>query len=304
MRDGHAAGMALQRADDLEAGLDAGAEMVRALRQVRLIEIVRLHAGQQELVHQSLHDLRIVVDAFQKHGLRPERHAGIGQPAAGVDDLGRQLVRMVEMQVHIHGVIFFHDLAESGRDALRQAAGDAGADAQDFQMRDRAQGLEHLLQQVVGQQQRVAAGENHVPHFRVFAQVGDRLVEVALFNEPRLADQPLARAEAAVDRALVRDHQQRAVRIPVDQMGHGTHQVFFERVVRRVEVIHFGPVGDDLLPDGVARFLDRGQHRRRDAHRIGADDVLDLLLVHAEPRGEILRLHHALRKDFLPGLHE
>ena len=303
MRNRHAARVPLQRADDFQPGLDGGPEVIRALRQVRLIEIVGFHTGQQQFVHQPLHDLRIVVDAFQEHGLGAERDARVRQHPAGGRDLRRQLVRMVEMQVHINGVILFHDLAELRGDPLRQRAGDAGTDAHDLQVRDRAQSLEYFFQQVVGEQQRIAAGENHVPHFRMFAQIGDRLVEVAFLNKPRFADEPLARAEAAVDRALVRDHQQRAVRVAVNQMGHRAHQVFFERVVRRVEVLHLGPVGNNLLPDGVARLLDRGQHRRRDAHRVGADDVLDLLLVHAEPRGKISRFHHALGKNFLPGFH-
>ncbi len=47
VRDGHPAGVTLKGLDDVEAGLNRCAEMVGALGQIRLIEIVRLDPGQE-----------------------------------------------------------------------------------------------------------------------------------------------------------------------------------------------------------------------------------------------------------------
>ena len=79
-------------------------------------------------MHQPFHDLRIVIHALEQHGLCAQRHARVRQLAARGLHLRRQFVWMVEMQVHINRVIFFHDFTKLGSDAFRQRAGDAGAD--------------------------------------------------------------------------------------------------------------------------------------------------------------------------------
>ena len=87
-----AGGMAAQLRDDLEALLDRRAEVRRAADRVALVEVVRPDADHQQLVHQLLHRLDVVVDALEQHGLAAERNAGVGEPAAGLGDLGRELV--------------------------------------------------------------------------------------------------------------------------------------------------------------------------------------------------------------------
>ena len=70
-------------------------------------------------MHQSFHDARIVVDAFEQHGLRAEWHTGIGQHPAGRFDFRSQLVWVIEMQIHIYRVVLFHDRAEFRCDPFR-----------------------------------------------------------------------------------------------------------------------------------------------------------------------------------------
>ena len=105
------------------------------------------------------------------------------------------------------------------------------------------------------------------------AQIGDGAVQFALFEESGFADQPFACTKPAIDRALVRHHQQDAIRVAMHQMRHRTHQVFFERVVLRIEVVNLGEIGYHLFPDGIALRFDRGQHRRGNPHGILPHDA-------------------------------
>ena len=77
--------------------------------------------------------------------MRAEWHAGIGQHSTGRFHFRRQFVRVIEMQVHIHRVIFLHDRAEFRSDPFRQRARYPGAEANQFQVRDGAQGFEYAL---------------------------------------------------------------------------------------------------------------------------------------------------------------
>ena len=299
----HPAGMALQRADDVHPRLHRGAEMVGAFRQVRLVEVVWFHPSQQQLVHQTLHDVRVIVDAFEQDGLGAQRNAGIRQHAARGLHLRCQFVRMVEMQVHVDRVVLLDDFAELGGDALRQATRDARPDSDELQVRDRPQGLENAFQQVVGQQQRVASRQDHIADLRMFFQVRDGAIQLALFEKAGFAHQPLAGAEPTINRALVGHHQQHPVRISVHKVRHRTHQVFLQRVVRRVEVLHLGRIRDHLLPDRVALLLDRGHDRRGDAHGVVTNDGLDLFGIDAQVVGEVFRLHHAFSQYPFPFFH-
>ena len=150
MRNGHAAGMALKRLDDLQAGLHRRAEVVGPLGQVGLIQIIRLHAGQQELLHEPFHDFRIIVHPFQQHRLRPQRHTGVGQAPAGRFDLRGEFIGMIEMQVHIDRMILFDDLAQFRGNALGQRPGHAGTEPDEFEMRDGPERLQNTFDQVIG----------------------------------------------------------------------------------------------------------------------------------------------------------
>src|SRR6185503_3249037 len=98
-------------------------------------------------------------------------------------------------------------------------------------MWDGSQGLEDPIQYMIRQEQGVAAGENDVPHFGMFAQVGDSLIEFPLLEESRFPDQPFSCAESTIDRALICHHQQDTIRVAMDKMRDRTHEVFFERVI-------------------------------------------------------------------------
>jgi hypothetical protein len=172
-----------------------------------------------------------------------------------------------------------------------------------FQMRDCPQSLQDTVQQMVWEQQRIAAREDDVPDFGMLPQIGDGAIQLTLLQKARFAHQPFSGAEAAVDRTLVGHHEEDAVGVPVDQVGHRAHQVFFEGIVFCVDVVELRDLRDDLLPDGVAFFFHRSENGRGDSHGIGTDDGFDLFLVEPESVCQILWLHDALSEYPSPFLH-
>ncbi len=167
-----------------------------------------------EEIAQRLHR---VVHPAQQHRLAAERDAAVGEPVAGFRHLGRQLAGVAEVDRQPDAVLAQHG-DQLRRDALRQEPRDAGADAQELDVRDRPQPAEELVERGVRHQQRVAAGEQDVAHLRVLLQVGEgRLDAPAERLELALADQAAPRAVAAVGRAGIERQEQHAVGVTVDE---------------------------------------------------------------------------------------
>ena len=55
-----------------------GAEMLGARHRIGHVQVVRADAVLEQLLHQLLHDLRIVVDPLQQDRLRAQRATGVG----------------------------------------------------------------------------------------------------------------------------------------------------------------------------------------------------------------------------------
>ena len=89
----------------------------------------------------------------------------------------------------------------------------------------------------------------------------------------------------------------------MDKMGDRTHQVFFERIVFRFEVVHLCAIGDHLFPNGIALFFDRRHHRGGDPHRIVAHDGFDFFRIDTEPIRQVFWLDNASSQDASPFLH-
>jgi hypothetical protein len=93
--------------------------MRRTAYQVALVKIVRAHPAEKKLVDEVSHDLRVVVDAFEKHALIAEGNATVGKAPESVANLGGQLAGMVHMHTHPERMILTKNLTEGGSDALR-----------------------------------------------------------------------------------------------------------------------------------------------------------------------------------------
>ena len=105
---------------------------------------------------------------------------------------------MVEVGVHVDGMVLLDHLAELGRDARRQVRGDAAAEADDLDVRDLAQLLEEVLQPPIGQHHRVAARHDHVADLGMVGDVLEGRLVLVERNLLRIADFAAPRAEAAV----------------------------------------------------------------------------------------------------------
>ncbi len=138
---------------------------------------------------------------------------------------------MVDVDAHPERMIFLQHLAKLGRDPLREKNRDARADAEEFDVRNRAQPAENFFQFRITEKKRVAAREEHVTHFGVFFEIlegGFKLGVQFLFAHP--ADDATARAIAAVARATIGHEKEDAIRITMDQPRHRHVRIFPARV--------------------------------------------------------------------------
>src|SRR5215210_7993669 len=110
--------------------------MAGAEHRIALVEVVRPYAQLEQSMEEIAQRLGVVVDSAQQHRLAAERDAAVREPVAGFGHLGRELALMTEVERQSDAVLAEH-LDQLGSDALRQEARDAGADAQELDVRDR-----------------------------------------------------------------------------------------------------------------------------------------------------------------------
>ena len=292
--------MPAQALDDLEPLADRRPEVAGALDQVALVQVVGADPVLDQLVDEVALDVHAVVDAGQEHGLVAHRQAGLGQPVDGTRDLGRDLVRVVEVEVDPQRVVLLEHLAQLVVDPLGQEDRHARADPDDLDVGDLAQAAEDRLEELRGERQAVTAGDQHVADLRRPAQVLELcLVVLAVEVLGRVADDPAPRAVAAVARALGRDEHQDAVRVAVDEAGHRGVAVLGERVLHhRGEGLLLAPERDDLAADRVVRVVgvDQADEVRRDVdpELVRGGEARALLVGQVEDRLDLLEVVDAV----------
>ena len=132
---------------------------------------------------------------------------------------------------------------------------------------------EQIIEPLVGQRQRVAAGDQHVADLGMVGDVIERLVPLRPAERivaARLAHHARAGAIAAIGRAEAGGEEQHAVGIAVHEARHGAMAVLAERIVGlagRLEI--FGADRDMRAAQRLQRVLARHQARviGRDAER-------------------------------------
>src|SRR5439155_23300311 len=100
--------------------------------------------------------------------------------------------------------MFGEDRAQLRRDPLRQKNWNARADPEKFNVLDRAQPRQQLVDLIVAENQRVAAAQQNVAHFGMLFEITERFLEIGvqfLFTNP--ADDAAASAISAVSRATI-----------------------------------------------------------------------------------------------------
>ena len=206
--------------------------MGRARDRVALVEVVGADPHPEQAVHQPPHGFDLVVDAGEQHGLRAQRDAAVGEQGAGAVGFRGAFVRVGEVQAHHQRMVAAQHAHQRGRDPLGQHRRHLGADADDLHVGDHSQPGEHPVELVVREQQRVAAGQEHVADGRPGGDVGERLFQPLPGRAQGIvAHQTRAGAVTAVGRAAVGKQQQHPVGVAVDQARHRAHGALVERVV-------------------------------------------------------------------------
>jgi hypothetical protein len=249
--------VAAQALHDLEALADRGPEVAGALDQVALVQVVRPDPVLDEAMDERSLDVDAVVDAGQQDALVAERDPGPGQLVGRPGDLGRDLVGVVEVEVHPDRVVRREHLAQLVVDPLGHEHRDARSDPDDLDVGDLAEAPDDPLEQLRSERQAVAAGDQDVTDLGCAAEVlelGLVLARVEVLG--RVADDPAAGAVAAVARTLGRHEHQDPVGVAMDEPGHGRVAILGEAVLHhRREGLGLAAERDDLAPDRVARVV-------------------------------------------------
>ena len=267
-----------------------------ALDQVALVEVVRPDPVLDEPVDERPLDVDAVVDAGEQDRLVADRQAGLRQLVDRARDLGRDLVRVVEVEVDPERVVLLEHRAELVVDPLRQEHRHARADPDDLDVGDLAEAAEDRLEELRRERQAVAAADQHVADLRRAAQVVElRLVVLAVEVLGRVADDPRPRAVAAVARALGRDEHQHPVRVAMHEAGHRGVAVLGERVLHhRGEGLLLAPERDHLAADRVVGVVgvDQADEVRRDVdpELVGGAEAGPLLVGQVEDRLDLLEV--------------
>ena len=162
--------------------------------------------------------MHTVIDAGKQHRLVPQWDSGARHAVTGLCKLEGDLIRVVDMDVQPQGMETTEHLAQLACDPHGQENGDAGANANNLDVRNLAQAGQDLFQDLGRQHQRIATGKEHVPHLRCPPQVLKLHVELfAAEGLPWITHDARTGTVAAVRGALGRDKHQNAVGVTVHQ---------------------------------------------------------------------------------------
>src|SRR5882762_6380408 len=116
---------------------------------------------------------------------------------------------MVGVDAHPDRAVFLEDIAQRGRDALRQENRNARAEADELDVLDRTQARKQMFEFIVGEEEGIAAGEEHVPNFGMRLDVAQALfvlrVKIIILS---VGNQTAARAVATIGGAAIRDQKE------------------------------------------------------------------------------------------------
>ena len=133
--------------------------------------------------------------------------------------------------------------------------------------------VEQPVELVVADAQRIAARQQHVAHFGMRLEIGERLFPLPgreLVFAARIADEARARAVAAIGRAGAGRQEQHAVGIAMDEARHDRVVVFAQRIVGLARHAHIFVARHDVrAAQRLGRIVEAHQARviGRDADR-------------------------------------
>ena len=256
-----------------------------ALDQVALVEIIGPHPAAQELLHEHLHYVGVVVHAAQQDRLIPQRNTRIGETAERLAHLDGEFPWMIDMDAHPKRVKFLQHRAKLGGNPLRKEDGDAAADAQELNVLDGAQAAEQVVEPLVREQESVAARKQDIAHLGMFLKIIDGAVKIEFqFLLADAAHDATARAITAIGGAAVRDEKKHAIGVAMHQSWHRHVVVFaagighvFRRVGHLLDTRNHLPTNRAFGVEGINEIEEVG----RDAHgqfRVGQQHAGMLLV--------------------------
>ena len=210
--------------------------------------------------------MQIIVDPAQQHGLVHQRDAGVHEASAGGSGGGRQFGGMREMHAEPQWAVPPEHAHERRRDALGQYRRNFCADANEFDVRNRANGGQTFVQRGVVERQGVAAGNQYVGDVGIAAQPRERQIP----TDGAFAGGARAGAIAAERGAIARGEQQNFVGIGANQPRRDGVGGFTQGVgIFAGNVAGFAHIGQHGAPQGTIRFIigEQGKIIRRNGQR-------------------------------------
>ena len=174
-------------------------------------------------------------------------------------------------------------------------------------MRDRLDAREDFGQRLVGQRQRIAAGQDHLADFGMIRDIGQRrLQRLARVAAADRGQRFLAEAEPAIDRALIGREQQHPVGMAMRQPRHRAEVMVGDRIVKlALRLLQFVGRRDDLRADRIGGVVpvDQVEIGFGDAHLVVRGRGLRRRALARRQRqgSEIAHMAHALADIVLPG---
>ncbi len=151
--------------------------------------------------------------------------------------------------------------------------------AHHFHMRDFRQAGSDLGDTARAEDERVAAGQDHFPYFRMIRDIGNRRREI-IFRQGVFvsgSDHLATETEAAIDRTGRHRLEKHAVGMAMDDAGDAGMGVIADGVGPLLrQRVQFLQRREELAGDGIGGVgrIDQRQQRRRHCHRIAPRDLL------------------------------
>ena len=201
-------------------------------------DVVRPYSRGRKGPEKVKHRLRRVVHALQENGLARNGNAAVYEPRGGGNGLRGDFVGAVELRVDPHLPAARKSRGELRRDSRRVHARRARAEPHNVDLPKLRECVYEAHYLVVREDERVAAGDEDVPHLGVRKDVSCATCDPSgALHDCALAEYAAPRAVAAVRKALVGSHYKNPVRESLHKPLHSRATTKFAERVGGISVV-------------------------------------------------------------------
>jgi hypothetical protein len=300
-RDGQSRSVSLHAGEDFDSLGERCPEVLGSDHTIALVQVVRSHADAEESLAQGCHRVRPVVHAPKEHALVVEGHTGSQEAVARLGCFRGDLSWVIELGDEPDRSVPLQHAAQIGGDPLGQDNRHPAADADDLDVSNRANPVQHLVEFPIRQKQRVTTGQQDIPDFPVTLEVLEHSFPMWFIVSCRsFRPKSFSKAVSAVHRASAGCQHDHPVRVAVNQAGDS-------RVLPFGEWIHGAGIGriqlrqawKNLQPQRVLRILPSDQRQKIGCDGKGiieGDPACDTLFLRTEPRdvSQVPRLYETM----------